>query len=69
MMDKPRFYKEENPQLEDAFTSIQLKNIIEASIIFEESGRLIFNCSSRSFLRPYLPFIEFSQLFKSSLVN
>ena len=67
MKDKPRFYEEENPQLEDAFTSIQLKNIIDASIIFEESGRLMFNCSSRSFLRPYLPFIEFNKIFDKKI--
>jgi len=54
--ESPRFYSEENPQLEDAFTSVQLANIVRAAIEIERDGGRVVNCSDRSFLRPYLPF-------------
>lgn len=61
--EKPRFYAELNPQLEDAFTSVQLSNILNAAKVFEADGRVLVNCSSRSFLRPYLDFSKFENVF------
>ena len=65
--EEPRFYTEKNPQLEDPFTSIQMKNIIDASAIFEKNDRMIINCSADSFLRPYLRFIDFRSIFEKKL--
>lgn len=59
----PRFYAEDTPQIEDAFASVQLLNIVNAAKIFESEGGVIVNCSENSFIRPYLEFTEFSQLF------
>lgn len=58
--ESPRFYAEANPQLEDAFTSVQMSNILNAAMEFESDGGSLVNCSARSFLRPYLPFERFS---------
>ena len=57
--DNPRFYEEATPQLEDAFTSVQMQNIVGASQVFESNGGALVNCSARSFLKPYLNFSEF----------
>lgn len=62
--DNPRFYREDSPQLEDAFTSVQLYNIVESAKLFEAAGGKLVNCSARSFLRPYLPFQSFDALFR-----
>lgn len=61
--ESPRFYKENNPQLEDSFTSIQIWNISNANIKINEEGKRIVNCSEHSFLRPYLDFEPFETLF------
>ncbi len=58
--ETPRFYEEKNPQLEDAFTSIQLWNIVNAARQIEMDGGSITNCSPVSFLRPYLPYCDFN---------
>jgi hypothetical protein len=55
----PRFYTESTPQLEDAFTSVQLLNIVNAASAFEQAGGRLINCSARSFLRPYMAFEDF----------
>lgn len=58
--ESPRFYEEGGaPQLEDAFTSVQLLNITQAAQHFEAAGRRVVNCSAGSFLRPYLEFQTF----------
>jgi hypothetical protein len=62
----PRFYKESVPQLEDAFTSVQISNIVNAAAVFEEAGGRIVNCGRRSFLRPYLHFDEFENVLEKS---
>jgi len=59
--ENPRFYAESSPQIEDAFTSVQIMNIANASMQLEKAGKRIFNCSHKSFLRPYLPFMEFDK--------
>ncbi|WP_341365699.1 hypothetical protein [Yoonia sp. BS5-3] len=58
--ENPRFYAETTPQLEDAFTSVQLSNIVNAAKVFESQNRQLINCSARSFLRPYLPYMSFA---------
>lgn len=58
--ENPRFYKENEVQLEDSFTSIQLMNIAKAGEIFRSESRNLFICSEKSFLRPYLPYFEIS---------
>ncbi|MBN1141015.1 MAG: DUF115 domain-containing protein [Deltaproteobacteria bacterium] len=60
--ESPRFYNETQPQLEDAFTSVQLINIVNASREFERAGGELVNCSQRSFLRPYLTYNDFNKL-------
>jgi hypothetical protein len=60
--ENPRFYAEKNPQLEDSFTSVQLANIINASMEYEKEGRKIVNCSAKSFLRPYLEYKAFNEI-------
>lgn len=61
--DSPRFYKESAPQVEDAFTSVQLSNIIFAHAFCKTRQVAIHNCSERSFLRPYIGFQNFNELF------
>jgi hypothetical protein len=61
--ESPRFYAELKPQMEDAFISVQLSNIVNASQVFEKTGGSLINCSARSFLRSYIPFINFSNVF------
>lgn len=60
--NNPRFYAESTPQLEDAFTSAQLSNIVNAAMAFEQGGGRLINCSARSFLRPYMAFSPFNLL-------
>jgi len=62
-VDSPRFYKENSPQLEDSFTSVQIWNIANANQILNQEGKRIVNCSKRSFLRPYLDYKDFDSLF------
>ena len=62
--ENPRFYKESSPQLEDAFTSVQLSNIVRAATIFEKDGGCIVNCSKKSFLQPYLPYKQYESIFE-----
>lgn len=67
--DSPRFYKESAPQVEDAFTSVQLSNILLAHAFCKARGIAVYNCSERSFLRPYIGFQSFAELFPSSLLS
>ena len=66
--ENPRFYAEPTPQLEDANTSVQLSNIVNAAIAFEQEGGRLINCSARSFLLPYLAYEEFNRIFQPSYV-
>lgn len=61
--ENPRFYAESTPQIEDSFISVQLSNIVNAAIVFEKSGGRLINCSSRSFLKPYLGYDRFEKVF------
>jgi hypothetical protein len=56
--ESPRFYKESKPQLEDAFTSVQIWNIANAAKILSNSGCRLISCSEKSLLRPYLPYFS-----------
>lgn len=60
--DQPRFYAEENPQFDDPFTSVQIRNIVTAARALAVRGKRVVLCSERSFLRPYLPFRSFSDV-------
>jgi hypothetical protein len=64
--ENPRFYAEKNPQLEDSFISVQLANMVNASIEYEKNDREIINCSAKSFLRPYLRYSSFSEVLKGN---
>lgn len=64
-----RFYKEKNPQLEDSFTSVQIWNLANAGRLMAAQGRHLFNCSERSLLRPYLPYIPFSEVIEDITVQ
>lgn len=61
--DNPRFYEEKNPQLEDSFTSVQIRNIADAVLYCKERGVKLYSCSENSFLRPYVPYIDYKELF------
>ncbi len=61
--ENPRFYRELTPQVEDSFTSVQIKNIVDAANLFNEQGKTIYSLSPISFLRGYLPYIDFNELF------
>jgi hypothetical protein len=60
--ERPRFYAEPTPQLEDSFTSVQMSNILNAAMEFEKAGGKLISCSRQSFLRPYLHFQQFSDV-------
>lgn len=60
--EHPRFYREENPQLEDANTSVQLYNIVKSNDFFSGRGGKFVNCSSNSFLAPYLKTVNFQDV-------
>lgn len=62
--DNPRFYTEANPQVEDAFTSVQIANLMNAKKLCAERGVGLHNCSSVSLLRPYLGHVPFASLFE-----
>jgi hypothetical protein len=55
---KPRFYKEENIHSVDNFSCVQIHNIREAFKFFKDKGVQLFNCSSSSLLKPYVPYYE-----------
>lgn len=64
--ESPRFYKEESPQLEDSFTSVQIWNIANASTFLASKGKKLINCSERSFLSPHIEYASFDSLFESN---
>ncbi|MER2493331.1 6-hydroxymethylpterin diphosphokinase MptE-like protein [Catenovulum sediminis] len=57
--DAPRFYVEKSVQHEDPYTSVQIKNIVEAARFLESKNVSVVNCSEFSFLRLYLPYEKF----------
>lgn len=57
----PRFYKEDEVQEFDSFTSVQISNVRNAYLELKERGINLYNCSKNSLLYPYLPFIEFNE--------
>lgn len=61
--EQPRFYTEDEPQMEDSFTSVQIWNIANAYRVLETMGVKLFNCSQDSVLRPYVPTVAFDSLF------
>lgn len=63
--DSPRFYAEDSPQIEDPFTSVQIFNLANAGQVFCLDGRGLYNCSERSFLRPYLKFRRYSDVVRA----
>lgn len=60
--ESPRFYKEVSPQLEDAFTSVQIWNIANAFNVMAEKNVSLYGCSEKSLLRPYIPYMKFSEI-------
>lgn len=58
--ESPRFYEEVDPQVEDAFTSVQIWNLSNANRELSPRGIHLINCSAQSLLRPYLPYQSFS---------
>jgi hypothetical protein len=67
--ESPRFYKEESPQLEDAFTSVQIWNIVNAASFFEKNDRKLINCSPRSFLRSHIDYIDYESIFNKDSIK
>lgn len=61
--EQPRFYSEKTIQIEDAFSSIQIKNIHNAHLFLEGNGVHIFNCNPLSMIRNYIPFNSYDSLF------
>jgi hypothetical protein len=64
--DAPRFYDEVTPQVEDAYTSVQISNILAAKEFCAKRGVELNNCSERSFLRPYLGYRSFDSFFSKA---
>ncbi len=60
--DAPRFYREDAPQMEDAFTSTQIWNIANAARELAATDVKLVQCSPRSLLRPHVPYVPFSNL-------
>lgn len=67
--ESPRFYKEESPQLEDAFTSVQIWNIVNAALFFDRNGRKLISCSPRSFLRSHIDYMHFESIFQNNMID
>jgi hypothetical protein len=63
--ERPRFYEEGEPQEEDVFTSVQVRNLADAGRVCASFGVSLFGCSERSLLRPYLPYIPFESVLES----
>ncbi|SOZ64367.1 conserved hypothetical protein [Cupriavidus taiwanensis] len=61
--EQPRFYTEDEPQMEDSFTSVQIWNIANAHRVLEAEGVKLFNCSQNSLLCPYVPTVAFDSIF------
>lgn len=55
---KPRFYKEDKVHSVDNFSCVQIHNIRESFKFFKQRGVDLFNCSSNSLLKPYIPYYE-----------
>lgn len=55
----PRFYKEDDVQEFDSFTSIQIMNVRNAYLELRKCNVNLYNCSQNSLLYPYLPFSKF----------
>jgi len=66
-LEQPRCYAETSPQVEDAFTSVQIWNIANAARVLSKHGVTLSNCSKNSLLRPYLPFIPFIQAIEHAI--
>jgi hypothetical protein len=60
---QPRFYEEKDVEIEDSFTSVQIMNIARAASVMEASGVRVYGCSPRSFLRPYLRYKSFDDIY------
>lgn len=67
--ESPRFYAEVDPQAEDAFTSVQIWNLVNAHRELAARDQHLVNCSERSLLRPHIPFIPFSRVAKQPLAS
>ena len=59
--ESPRFYSEEVPQMPDNLISVQLKNIADAYRELKREGRHLMCCTESSFLRAYLPFMDYER--------
>lgn len=59
----PRFYKEDDVQEFDSFTSVQVMNVRNAYIELRKFNVNLYNCSQNSLLYPYLPFKSFESTF------
>lgn len=55
----PRFYKEDDVQEFDSFTSVQIMNVRNAYLELQKYDVNLYNCSQNSLLYPYLPFKKF----------
>jgi len=53
---KPRFYKEDKVHSVDNYSCVQIHNIRNSFKILKQHGVALFNCSSNSLLRPYIPY-------------
>jgi len=62
--ESPRFYKEDQVQEFDSFTSVQISNVRNAYLELKGKGINLYNCSKNSLLYPYLPFISFLESIK-----
>jgi len=66
--ESPRFYKEDEVQEFDSFISVQISNVRNAYLELKKNNINLYNCSKKSFLYPYLPFISFTNSLKNTNV-
>lgn len=61
--EQPRFYTEKTIQIDDTFTSVQIKNIHDARCFLDKNNIKIFNCNPSSLIRNYIPYKKYDDLF------
>jgi hypothetical protein len=60
--DQPRFYKEDNPQDQDPFLSIQIWNIRNAFTELRRRGCEMVICTKSTNLTPYVPYAPLEEI-------
>ncbi|WP_315360846.1 hypothetical protein [Neisseria bacilliformis] len=62
--DNSRFYPENEIQIDDSRSSVQIFNIVNADLALREKGGVIYNTNPNSLIRNYLHFKDLSSILK-----